>query len=406
MASTTAHFSRYQVFVIFALVVLQFTVILDFMIMSPLGAILMPELGISAQQFGKVVSAYAFSAGLAGFLAAGFADRFDRKTLLLFFYSGFILGTLFCGLSINYEMLLVARIVTGMFGGVINSIILSITTDLFSIYHRGRVLGYIQTAFAASQVLGIPIGLFFATHWGWHFPFFIIVGLGVLSGLILLLKLDPIKDHLSMRSSKNPILHLWHTLTNPRFTLSFFAMSLLSTGGFMLMPFSSAFAVGNLKIDLEHLPMIYLATGAAAMVMGPVVGKATDRFSKYLIFVIGSIFSSVMVLIYTHLGETPLWEVVLVNVILFAGIFSRIIPAQAIMTTVPDPVHRGSYMSVVSSLRQVAGGIASYVAGLIVIQMPDQSIKHFNIVGYVVVVTVAATIGLMYYVNRLVASET
>ncbi len=164
-------FTGYQKTVVAMLAFLQFAVILDFMLMSPLGAVIMPALKIGPAQFGLVVSAYAFSAGAAGLLTAGFADRFDRKQLLLFFYAGFILGTLWCGLAQSFESLLAARIVTGLFGGVIGSVVLAISTDLFPPQMRGRVMGLIQTAFAASQVLGIPAGIYLSNQWNWHIPF-------------------------------------------------------------------------------------------------------------------------------------------------------------------------------------------------------------------------------------------
>jgi hypothetical protein len=161
-------FSRYQVFMIAILAILQFTIVLDFMVLSPLGALLLEKLNINTSQFGWVVSAYAFSAGASGLLAAGFADKFDRKKLLLFFYTGFIIGTFLCALAPNYHMLLVARIVTGIFGGVIGSVSFAIITDLFKMEVRGRVMGFVQMAFAASQVLGLPIGLLLANRFGWH----------------------------------------------------------------------------------------------------------------------------------------------------------------------------------------------------------------------------------------------
>src|SRR5579871_6792325 len=167
-------FSRYQKFAIFVLALTQFTVILDFMVMSPLGDMLMKSLDIKPHHFGLAVSAYAFSAGISGLLTAGFADKFDRKKLLMFFYTGFTAGTLFCGLAPTYELLLAARIVTGVFGGVIGSISMAIITDLFPLNMRGRVMGVVQTSFAASQVLGLPLGLYLANHWGWHAPFLMI----------------------------------------------------------------------------------------------------------------------------------------------------------------------------------------------------------------------------------------
>src|SRR5438067_6791598 len=173
-------FSRYQSILVALLALVQFTIIIDFMIMSPLGAIMMPALDISAAQFGVAVSAYAFSAGISGILAAGFADRFDRKRLLLFFYAGFTLGTALCAIAPNYHVLLLGRIVTGLFGGVIGSVVLAIITDLFPLHLRGRVMGFVQTAFAASQVLGIPTGLFLANSWNWHVAFGALVGLSVI----------------------------------------------------------------------------------------------------------------------------------------------------------------------------------------------------------------------------------
>src|SRR5262245_20555176 len=124
-------FSGYQKLVVGMLAFLQFALIIDFMLMAPLGALIMPAMSVTPAQFGMVVSAYAFAAGASGLLAAGFADRFDRKKLLLFFYGGFLSGTLWCGLAQSFESLLMARVVTGMFGGVIGSVVLAIATDLF-----------------------------------------------------------------------------------------------------------------------------------------------------------------------------------------------------------------------------------------------------------------------------------
>ncbi|HTM98275.1 MAG TPA: MFS transporter, partial [Pedobacter sp.] len=161
----------YQKFVIFILAITQFTVILDFMVMSPLGDMLMKSLTLKPSAFGFAVSAYAFSAGISGLLTAGFADRFDRKKLFLFFYIGFIGGTIFCGLANTYAELVAARIITGLFGGVIGSISMAIITDLFDLNQRGRVMGFIQMGFGGSQVLGVPIGLYLANAWGWEAPF-------------------------------------------------------------------------------------------------------------------------------------------------------------------------------------------------------------------------------------------
>src|SRR3569832_792418 len=247
-------FSRYQSILVALLALVQFTIIIDFMIMSPLGAIIMPALDISAAQFGVAVSAYAFSAGISGILAAGFADRFDRKRLLLFFHAGFTLGTALCAIAPNYHLLLLGRVVTGLFGGVIGSVVLAIITDLFPLHLRGRVMGFVQTAFAASQVLGIPAGLFLANHWNWHVCFIAIVGLSIVAIAIIAVAMEPVDAHLKLKQDRNPFHHLVATIAEPRYTLAFAVTTLLATGGYMLMPFSSAFTVNNIGIDIVRRP--------------------------------------------------------------------------------------------------------------------------------------------------------
>ena len=396
-------FSRYEKVVIAILGFLQFTVILDFMIISPLGAIVMPSLRISPQQFGFAVSSYAFSAGVSGFLAAGFADRFDRKRLLLFFYFGFMLGTLLCALATTYPLLLVARIVTGLFGGVIGSVVFAITTDLFPLEMRGRVMGVISTAFAASQVLGLPAGLYLTGHWDWHAPFLAIIAVGVPAGLVIMLVMRPVVGHLALKQEHSALRHLINTIAEPRYRLAFILVMLLPTGGYMLMPFGTAYIVNNVGLTFAVLPVIYLVTGVSAIFVGPLVGKASDSFGKFPMFCIGSLVTLVMVPLWTNIGHVPLATVIVINVVLFAGIFSRMIPAQALLSAIPDPAKRGAFNSVSASLQQFAGGVSASVAGWLIVQRPDGSLDHFDWLGYVVMAITLVTFALMYRVNKQVA---
>ena len=405
--ATPPSFTPYQKFVIVLVALLQFTVILDFMILSPLGDILMKNLAMSTQQFGSVVSAYALSAGVSGILAAGFADKFDRKKLLLFFYAGFILGTLFCGLAYSYETLFIARIVTGVFGGVIGSISMAIVTDLFSLQQRGRVMGFVQMAFAGSQILGIPIGLVLANLWGWHATFYMVVGLASVIALTTIFKLKPLTEHLKLQSDKNALQHLWHTVKKKDYRVGFLATALLSMGGFMLMPFTSAFIVNNVHISQERLPIIFLCTGISSIIIMPIIGKISDRIDKFKLFAIGSILASVMVLIYTNLPPSPIWVVIVVNMVLFMGIMSRMVPATALSSAVPEMYDRGAYMSVNASLQQMAGGLAAIFAGLVVVQQTKTGpIENFNVLGYVMIGITLLCIYLVYRVSELVKKKT
>jgi predicted MFS family arabinose efflux permease len=398
-------FSRYQSLLVALLAFVQFTIILDFMIMSPLGAIIMPALNITAAQFGVAVSAYAFSAGISGILAAGFADRFDRKRLLLFFYLGFTAGTALCALAPNYHLLLLGRIVTGLFGGVVGSVVLAIVTDLFPLHLRGRVMGFVQTAFAASQVLGIPAGLFLSNHWSWHVAFGALVGLSIATIAAVLLVMRPVNAHLKLKQDNNAFQHLIETVGQPRYTLAFGVTTLLATGGFMLMPFGSAYTVNNIGIDIVHLPTIYLVSGLFSIFTGPLVGRASDTFGKYPVFIFGSAVSVVMVLIYTHLGHVGLTTVIIVNVLMFVGIFSRMIPSQTLISAIPVPSQRGSFSAISASLQQLSGGLGSVLAAAIIAQNADGSLRHFDRLGYIVVATSILSLIAMYFVQKSVANQ-
>jgi predicted MFS family arabinose efflux permease len=399
-------FSPYEKFVIAILALLQFTIILDFMVLSPLGAILMPGLGISTSQFGLVVSAYAFSAGASGLCAAGFADKFDRKRMLLFFYVGFVFGTLFCGIANSYPLLLCARVITGLFGGVIGSVSFAIITDIFSMQVRGRVMGVVQMAFAASQVLGIPVGLYLATHLSWHAPFLMIAATAVLLGAVIALKLKPVTAHLKERQDKSAFQHLWHTASNPFYIRGFAATILLATGGFMIMPFSTAFLVNNILVPETQLSEVFFVTGVVSIFVGPFLGKQADKYGKYRLFVFGSVLSIFMVMIYTHLGPNPLWVVIMTNIVLYTGISSRMISSSALISGVPDMKDRGAYMGINSSIQQVSGGIAAFVAGLIVYQPAKNApLQHFDTVGYVTACTMLITLGMMFFIDRQVSRK-
>lgn len=402
-AKASIPFTSYQKFVIFILAVTQFSVVLDFMIMSPLGDMLMKVLGLQTSQFGMAVSGYAFSAGISGLFTAGFADRYDRKKLLLFFYSGFIVGTILCSISNSYTMLLIARIVTGLFGGVIGAISFAIIADLFDIHHRGRVMGFVQMGFGASQVLGIPLGLYLANAWGWRAPFVLVAVIATITAFSIAFKLKPVTEHLAKQEDRSPLKHLLHTFSKRNYRIGFLATAFLTIGGFMMMPFSSAFAINNLKITQQQLPMLFMVSGCSSLIIMPLVGKLADRIDKFLLFSIAAVWSMIVVILYTHLKVTPLWIVMIFNVVMMMGILSRMVPAGALTTAIPDLPDRGAFMSVNSSLQQIAGGIAAACAGLIVIQKDKYSpLEHYPTLGYVMVCISALSIFLMYRVTKMV----
>ena len=396
-------FNKYQVITIVILALTQFTVVLDFMVMSPLGDMLMKSMGLTTSQFGFAVSSYAFSAAIAGFLTAGFADKFDRKSLLLFFYIGFIIGTLMCSLATNYSMLITARIVTGLFGGVIGSISLAIVADLFPIQKRGRVMGYLQMGFGASQVLGIPISLYIANYWNWEAPFMMIVIFAVVIWLLIAWKLQPINKHLLIKTDKNVFLHLWHTVARREYRVGFLTTALLSLGGFMMMPWGSAFAINNLKVTPNQLPIMFMVGGISSLIIMPLIGRLSDRFEKLKVFTYASIWMATVVVIYTNMSAVPFYFILIMNVAMMIGIMSRMVPAMALNSALPEMQDRGAFMSINSSLQQFAGGIAAAIGGMVVVQQTKTSpIENYNILGYLILVLLAINILMVYRLSKIV----
>jgi predicted MFS family arabinose efflux permease len=401
--TTSIPFSSYQKFVVLILALTQFSVILDFMVMSPLGDMLMKSMNLTTSQFGLAVSAYAISAGLSGLLTAGFADRYDRKKLFLFFYTGFIIGTFFCGLSLTYWQLIAARIFTGIFGGVIGSIAMAIITDLFDIHHRGRVMGFIQMGFGASQVLGIPISLYIANHWGWQSPFIMVGLLGLLIAVLIGVRLLPVTKHLELQQDKSAFKHLWHTISKRNYRFAFLTTALLSLGGYMMMPFGSAFAINNLKITNDQLPLLFMISGIGSLVIMPVIGKVSDKIDKFKVFAFATIWMCIMVVLYTNRDASPLWIVITLNILMMAGVMSRMIPSSALISSVPALSDRGAFMSINASLQQITGGVAAAFAGLIVVQKDKLSpLQHYNTLGYIII---AISLLSMYMLFRISAID-
>jgi predicted MFS family arabinose efflux permease len=396
-------FSSYEIFVVLILTLTQLTVVLDFIVISPLGDLMMKTMNLSTAQFGLSVSVYAFSAGFSGLATAGFADRFDRKKLLLFFYVGFIVGTLFCGLSDSFLMLLTARVVTGLFGGVIGSISMAIVSDLFPLEKRGRVFGFLQMGFGASQVLGIPLSLYIATVWGWQSPFLMIVVLSIIILLLIMFKLNSITEHLDHKTEQNAITHLWQTLTLRKYRIGFLATAFLSLGNFMMLPWGRAYVINNLKITVQELPFIYMASGVCTLTIMPIIGKLSDRFDKFYLFSFASIILIIVIIIYANLGPVSFWIVLIMNLGLQVGFMSRMVPSIALTSALPQKKDRGSFMGINSSLQQIAGGIAAAVSGMIVIQNDKFSpLEHYDYLVYVVVLLSIISVFLLFRVSRII----
>lgn len=371
---------------LWTLAAINFIHIVDFMILMPLGPQLMRIFGISPQQFGLLVSSYTFSAGVSSFFGAFLLDRFDRKKILLWVYVGFTVSTLGCALSPSYPILLVARILSGLFGGLTSALILAIIGDVVPDSRRGRAMGLVMAAFSVASVLGVPLGLFLASLSDWHTPFFILTGLSIISLGMVFRFIPSISGHLNQEITRpKPMLVIRRVTGNPNQMRAITLSVMMMFGQFMIIPFLSPYTVANVGFTELQLTYIYMAGGAFTIFTSPWVGKLSDKYGKVRIFTIFMLLNVVPVAIITHLGVTPIPFVLMVSTMFFVTSNGRYVPAAAIVTGTANPENRGSFLSFNSAVQQLATGMASLIAGIIIGESATGELTNFNIVGYIAI---------------------
>jgi predicted MFS family arabinose efflux permease len=384
--------------ILFLLAALNFTHILDFMIMMPLGNYLMPFFHITAKQFSYLVAAYPITAFGSSFIAAFFVDRFDRKQVLISAYVPFLVGTLACGFAPNYEMLLYARIFTGIFGGLIGAQVMSIVADLFKYERRGLATGAVMSSFAIAATLGVPFALYLANIFTWHAPFLLIgfTGFGIVPFLIKFI--PPVQGHLK-HSHEHRSWHqaLLNVLDSRSQMLALVFSLLVMTGHFLIIPFVNPYLEFNKGFSKELTPMIYLAGGIASFASALILGKLSDKLGKLSVFSVTIFLSFFAVAIITNLPTLPFSVVLGLFAVWFILGTGRAVTGQAMISNVVKPENRGSFMSFNSSMQQLGSGIAALSAGYIVVSDKQGKISHYDWVGYLSIAVMLLALILARY---------
>jgi predicted MFS family arabinose efflux permease len=393
--------NRKEKILLFLLAAINFTHILDFMIIMPLGNYLMPYFHISTQQFSLIVSAYSYAAFTSGIIAAFVIDNFDRKKSLLFGYTGFIVGTFLCGLAPDYKFLIAARILAGLFGGLIGAQVLSIVADTFPYEKRGRAMGYLMAAFSVASVLGVPISLYMANLISWHAPFIMVAIMGFLLIPFTMKFLPAMKGHMAESAGRKPAEAFVNIFSRKNALVAFALSSLMVFGHFLIVPFINPFMEFNVGFTKNQIPLTYVVGGVATLFSAPFFGKLADRVGKLKVFVICSILSLPFVYFITNMPAIAFYYVLVVTAMWFIVANGRMIAAQAMVSNVIEPQYRGSFMSINSSLQQLFVGSASFLAGLIVTNDPvSKKIFYYNWVGYVSITILAFCIYLAFALKK------
>ncbi|KHJ36709.1 purine efflux pump PbuE [Pedobacter glucosidilyticus] len=386
--------------ILLLLAALNFTHILDFMIMMPLGNYLMPYFNISSQQFSMLVAAYTFSAGISGFLAAFFVDKYDRKQVLILAYIGFLIGTFCCAISPTYSLLLISRVVAGIFGGLIGAQVLSIVADLIPYERRGTAMGVIMAAFSVASVFGVPFSLYLANIFNWHGPFFFVAGLGIILIPFLIKYLPQMDTHIKLAGGEkvSPLRLIKDIAQDKNQMLALALSATIMLGHFMIIPFLNPFMEFNKGFSKVQTPMIYMVGGALTLVSSPFLGKLADKIGKHRLFIMMALITTIPIALVTNLPDFPFYQVLCITGFWFVVSTGRMIPAQAMVSNVVSSERRGSFMSINSSVQQIFVGLASVISGLIVVKRADNVILNYNITGYL---SIAITLISIYFVSKL-----
>jgi predicted MFS family arabinose efflux permease len=383
---------------LFILAAIQFTHIMDFVIMMPLGPQLMRVFQITPKSFGFLVSAYTFSAAISGFISTLFIDKFDRRNALLSLYIGFIIGTFCCAIAQSYFLLLLARIVAGAFGGVIGALVFAIIGDAIPEARRGAATGKVMAAFSIASIAGVPRGLYLASKTNWHAPFYLLSALSLVVLLVSYRVLPAMRGHLTSARNSNPVAVVGEILRNRNLLWALSLMVMLTLAGFTVVPFISPYLVANVGFAESELAYMYLFGGLATVITSQIAGRLADRFGKQRVFMYVAIFSVVPIVLLTNLKPAPHYIVLLITTTFFIAFGGRFVPAVSLITSSVAPRLRGSFMSFNSSIQQLASGLSAFLSGLIIQKSAAGPLLHFDTIG---IIASVATILCIFIIRQL-----
>jgi predicted MFS family arabinose efflux permease len=381
-----------------ALAAIQFTAVVDFMIVMPLGPQFISTFHITTAQFGLIVAAYAIAAGCSGIVAAFFIDRFDRKKAMLGLYAGFTLGTLFCALAPTYEMLVLARAMAGAFGGVTMGMVMAIVGDVIPEIRRGKAMGIVMSSFSVASIFGVPLGLYLAeARHNWQVPFYALAALCACVAPLIAFAMPSLTGHLDRFAKQPPGKMIAAILQDSKNLRALGFMAMLMCAGFTVFPFLATYLVHNVGLSRTQLPLIYICGGICTLVSMNLIGRWADRAGKQRVFTIMMLSSMIPVLIVTNLPHVALSLALVISTVFMVCSSGRTVPAMALLTASIEPHHRGGFMSINSSVQQMSMGIAAWLSGKIVYETGEHMFR-FGVVG---IVSVFFGFAAIYLVQRV-----
>ncbi|MBX3101822.1 MAG: MFS transporter [Bacteroidetes bacterium] len=392
---------RAEMMMLVILAVIQFTHVVDFIIMMPLAPWFQEAWHITNAQFGMLVAAFQFAAGIACLVSGVVADNFDRKKFLLFFYAGFIAATVGCGFASSYEMMMVFRVLAGICGGLISSTTLAILGDEVPRERRGYATGVVMSSFSIASALGVPLGLLAAVQFDWHMPFYLIGALSVPFFILAWQYLPAMRSHMGRVRERSVWDETLEVVLTRNHLWAFALMGMMVMGMFMVIPFIAKSYEANVGIDKSQIFYVYLVGGVSTMLIMPLAGRLADRYGEVRIFTIGAFLTVIPLLLVTHLGRVPLWQAVAVTTMFMVFSSARTIPGMSLITMSVQPQMRGRFMSVNIAVRELINALAVSLAGFILLEGPHGEVLRYEVVGYIAAVTTILAIPIAMRIRKV-----
>jgi len=365
----------------------------------PLGDIFIKEFQITSNEYSYLVSSYSFAAFFSSLIGVFYLDRFDRKAALLFIYVGFGVGTVACAFADSYLLLILFRLLTGFFGGMISAMILSIVSDLFKFHERGSAMGILFAAFSAASALGIPIGIYLAAKSSWHLPFVVLGSLALFIAVFVFLVFPNMNDHLQVQEKE---IDYWKTVTNitkdSNQINALVAGFVLILAHFMIIPFISPYLISNVGFTQEQIALQFFCGGIATVISAPLIGKLTDNYGVMKVFATVMFISFIPTVLITNLEVISLWIALCYTTMFFVFASGRMISANTLITAAASQKNRGSFMSIKSALQQLAIGISAFISGKIIFIGDDGTFYNYYWVG---IISILLGIASIFLVNRI-----
>jgi predicted MFS family arabinose efflux permease len=385
------------------LAMVQFIHLVDFVIIMPLGPRFMSDFQITPTQFASLVSSYNFAAGTSAILLGTFADKFDRKKLLVLMAFGLGFGTVLCGLADSFATLITARIMAGAFGGMVGALILAIVADIVPYERRGKAMGVLMTAFSVASVIGLPIGLLIADTYGWETCFFVISGIVFLISLIIFVTFPNLISNEKGIGGLKVIKRYYEFVFVKGYGLSFVFIFSVSMSMFMIIPFLAPYAVKNMGIAVEEIKYMYLAGGLCTILTARFIGVLTDRWGALKSYVLVAVVSIAPILLYTNAGPMSLVPYLLIGSFFMIMVSGRMIPCMTLISAVPSSEERGGYMGVVNSLRAFGSASATFIGGFIISESANGQLVGFSKAGLLAIAVTLLSCGLGFFLAKKVS---